>query len=144
MADARTQRDNTTRERSARVVYKPPSTLPDPNPEPGYTYRWIATHVLGQALQANVSQRLREGWMPVKAEDHPELQLAATPSGNVEIGGLMLCKIATEMAEARRDYYLNQARQVEESVEQDYLREEDPRMPLINQRRSSVSFGRGS
>lgn len=144
MADARIQRDNNTRERNARVVYKPPSTLPDPNPEPGYTYRWIATHVLGQALQANVSQRLREGWIPVKAEDHPELQLAATPSGNVEIGGLMLCKIATEMAEARRDYYLNQARQVEESVEQDYLREEDPRMPLINQRRSSVSFGRGS
>jgi hypothetical protein len=133
-----------TREKTARVVYKPPSTLPDPNPEPGYTYRWIATHVLGQALQTNVSQRLREGWVPVRAEDHPELQLAATPTGNVEVGGLMLCKIATEMAEARRDYYIQQAAKTAESVEQDYMREQDPRMPLINERRTRVAFGNGS
>lgn len=144
MAEPRTSRDMQTREKTARVVYKPPSTLPDPNPEPGYTYRWIATHVLGQALQTNVSQRLREGWVPVRAEDHPELQLAATPSGNVEVGGLMLCKIATEMAEARRDYYIQQAAKTAESVEQDYMREQDPRMPLINERRTRVAFGNGT
>lgn len=144
MAEPRTQRDLQTREKTARPVYRPPSTLPDPNPEPGYTYRWIATHVLGQALQTNVSQRLREGWVPVRAEDHPELQLVATPSGNVEVGGLMLCKIATEMAEARRDYFIKQAADTAEAVEKDFMREQDPRMPLINERRTRVAFGSGT
>ena len=37
MADNRTPRENVTREKVARTVYKPPSTLPDPTPEPGYT-----------------------------------------------------------------------------------------------------------
>jgi hypothetical protein len=57
------------------MVYTPSSALPDPTPEPGYVYRWIATHVLGQADPTNVSKKMREGWEPVKAADHPELML---------------------------------------------------------------------
>jgi len=34
MAENRTPRENVTREKTARVVYTPPSTLPDPTPEP--------------------------------------------------------------------------------------------------------------
>ncbi len=142
MAENRTPRENVTREKTARVVYMPPSTLPDPTPEPGYTYRWIATHVLGQSVQANVSQRFREGWTPVKAEDHPELQVGG--SGNVEIGGLILCKMATEVAEARRAYYEQQAAAQAESVDNNFMRENDPRMPLFKDKHSQVSFGRGS
>jgi hypothetical protein len=37
--------------------------------------RWIATHVLGEAQNTNVSTQMREGWEPVKAVDHPELML---------------------------------------------------------------------
>ena len=144
MADIRTPREQVVRERTARAVYRPPSTLPDPTPEPGYAYRWIATHVLGQAMQTNVSQKMREGWVPVKAEDHPELQIAGNPTtGNVEIGGLMLCKIATEMAKARDEYYANQNRAQTESVEQNFMRENDPRMPLFRESRTNVTFGRG-
>lgn len=143
MAETRTKRELDTREKSARVVYTPPSSLPDPVPEPGFSYRWIATHIQGEANARNVSMKLREGWVPVKAEDHPELAMFAGKSGNVEIGGLMLCKISTEVAKARDEYYQNQAQRQMESVDNHFMRNNDPRMPLFRERNSSVSRGPG-
>lgn len=148
MADNRTPRDLVSREKSARVVYRPPSALPDPTPEPGYVYRWIATHVLGEAQHTNVSTKMREGWEPVKAVDHPELMLQGNEkTGNVEIGGLMLCKMSKEQAEARDEYYQKQAEAQMASVDNNFLRNNDPRMPLFADRKSSSTrggFGSGS
>jgi hypothetical protein len=88
MAENRTTpRDNLTREKAVRMVYKPSSSLPDPTPEPGWEFRYIATHILGQAHPTNVSHKMRDGWEPVKAADHPELMLPGNANGNVEIGG---------------------------------------------------------
>ena len=78
MAENRTPRDNVSREKQARAVYVPPTALPDPTPEPGYVYRWVATHVLGQAEPTNVSRKFRDGWEPVKAVDHPELMIVGS------------------------------------------------------------------
>lgn len=142
MAD-RTPRDLTTREKSARSVYVPPSNLPDPTPEPGWAYRWIATAVLGEAQHRNVSMKMREGWVPVKAEDHPELQFASKDNGNVEIGGLMLCKMPLEQAQARERYYSSQAHAQMESVDNHFMRNNDPRMPLFSEKKSSTSRGGG-
>ena len=148
MAENRTNRDLVSREKSARAVYVPPTNLPDPLPEPGYVYRWVATHVLGQSEVTNVSRRMREGWEPVKATDHPELMLMGNEkTGNVEIGGLMLCKIAKEKAEARDDYYNQQAQNQMESVDNSFMRQNDSRMPLFAERKSSSTrggFGSGS
>jgi len=143
--NTRTPRDLTSREKTARPgTYVPPSTLPDPTPEPGYVYRWIATHILGQADPTNVSRKLREGWEPVKAADHPELMLAGNvKTGNVEIGGLMLCKMLKEQARARDEYYANQAQAQMESVDNHFMRNNDPRMPLFSERKSSTSRGGG-
>lgn len=143
----RTPRELVSREKSARAVYVPPSALPDPTPEPGYVYRWVATHVMGNADPTNVSKKMREGWEPVKAEDHPELGLLASKTGNVEIGGLMLCKMTKEQAQARDEYYAKQANAQMESVDNHYMRNNDPRMPLFAERKSTVSrggFGSGS
>jgi hypothetical protein len=148
MAENRTNRDLMSREKSARAVYVPPTNLPDPLPEPGYVYRWVATHVLGQSEVTNVSRRMREGWEPVKAADHPELMMMGNEkTGNVEIGGLMLCKIAKEKAEARDDYYNQQAQNQMESVDNSFMRQNDSRMPLFAERKSSSTrggFGSGS
>jgi hypothetical protein len=144
MTANRTPRDLVSREKNARAVYVPPTSLPDPTPEPGYTYRWIATHVLGKADHPNVSRKMREGWVPVKAEDHPELQLFGDAgTGNVEIGGLMLCKMSTEQAQARDDYFANQTQNQMDSVDNHFMRNNDPRMPLFSDRKSTTSRGSG-
>ena len=144
----RTPRDLVSREKSARSVYVPPSALPDPTPEPGYVYRWIATHVMGEAQNINVSNKMREGWEPVKAADHPELMLQGNEkTGNVEIGGLMLCKMPRELAQSRDEYYAKQAQRQMESVDNNFMRNNDPRMPLFADRKSSSTrggFGSGS
>ena len=139
----RTPRDLTSREKTARMVYKPASALPDPTPEPGYVYRWVMTHVLGQADPTNVSKKMREGWEPVKAADHPELMLPASANGNVEIGGLMLCKMPVELARSRDEYYQTQAKSQMESVDNHFMRNNDPRMPLFSDRKSSSTRGQG-
>jgi hypothetical protein len=139
----RTPRDLQSRDKTARAVYVPPSSLPDPTPEPGYSYRWIATHILGQADPTNVSRKLRDGWEPVKAADHPELMLVGSTNGNVEIGGLMLCKQPTERVQARDEYYQRQAQAQMDSVDNHFMRNSDPRMPLFSDRKSTTTRGGG-
>jgi len=144
MAENRTPRDLISRDKQARAVYVPPSALPDPTPEPGWVYHWVATAIMGQANPTNVSQKLREGWEPVKAEDHPELLLMGNAAtGNVEIGGLMLCKMPKEKFEARRDYFNNQAQNQMDSVDNHFMRNNDSRMPLFADRKSTTSRGAG-
>ena len=140
----RTPRDLGSRDKNARSVYTPPSALPDPTPEPGYVYRWVATHVLGESQNVNVSNKMREGWEPVKAVDHPELMLLGNDkTGNVEIGGLMLYKMPVEKYRARQDYYNNQAQGQMDSVDNHFLRNNDPRMPLFSDKKSSTTRGGG-
>jgi hypothetical protein len=140
----RSNRDSKSRDKSARTVYVPPSNLPDPTPDPDYTFRWVATHVLGQPLANNVSLQMRDGYEPVKAVDHPELALFGNnASGNVEIGGLMLCKAPKERIDARSEYYNKQAQNQMDSVDNHFMRNNDPRMPLFADRKSTSSRGTG-
>ena len=144
MANTRTQRDLETREKaSTRPIYRPAATLPDPTPESGYSFRWVAKEVLGQAVPTNVSQKFRDGWVPVKAEDHPELMVAGDSNGQVEIGGLILCKMLTEQLEAQKEYYEKQAQDQMNSVDNHFMRNNDARMPLFNEKKTSVSRGTG-
>ena len=149
MAEPRTPRDLASRASEAREVYVPPSNLPEPSPRPGIVHRWIATHVLGHPEPTNVSKKFREGWVPVKAADYPELQLAdESGKGNVEIGGLMLCAMSVEKAKARDRYYQQQAEAQMSSVDNSFMKNNDARMPLFTERKTSTtrgsSFGSGS
>jgi hypothetical protein len=102
------------------------------------------THLLGEANPTNVSRKMREGWVPVKAVDHPELMLVGSDkTGNVEIGGLMLCKMASDMAKARDEYFNQQAQNQMDSVDNHFMRNNDPRMPLFADRKSTSSRGQG-
>lgn len=151
MAENRTPRDNEVRAVQERVEHwRPAAILPDPNPEAGYVFRWIRTSMMGKGDPTNVSGKLREGWVPVKASDHPELQLYQNPDpnspfrDNVEVGGLLLCKIPARFMEQRDAYYSGQNKAQMESVDNTFLRESDPRMPLFSEKRTKVTFGKGS
>ena len=145
----RNPRELDTRAKAERPKsWMPPQLLPDPIPEEGYVYRWIRISTLGSNDPINVSSKLREGWEPVKASAHPEIQLMGTGSGrfpdSIEIGGLMLCKTPKEFTEQRNQFYQRQADGNMQAVDNNFMRESDARMPLFKERRSEVSFGRGS
>lgn len=144
MADNRMSRELENREKSERKKsWAPPTTLPEPSPQPGWTFRWIRTSLMGQADPTNSSAKFREGWEPVKAADHPELAMQANSSGNIENGGLLLCKAPSEMMDQRKAYYANQSSSQMEAVDNNFMRQNDERMPLFSEKRSSTSFGRG-
>mgnify|MGYP003629490276 FL=1 len=149
MAENRLARDHETREKSARKrAWQRPEVLPSPDPEPGYKYHWVRVSTQGQMDATNVSSKIREGWEPVKAVDHPEITIVSIENDrfkdNVIIGGLMLCKAPVELVEERTAYYSEQSASQIRSVDNNLMRENDPRMPLFNERKTKVTFGNGT
>jgi len=124
-----------------------PQVLPEPDKDPGWAYRWVRLSSLGQVDATNISSKLREGWEPVRAKDHPEIHIVAVENekfkDNVVIGGLMLCKAPLELVDERNEFYKDQARAQVESVDNNFMRENDARMPLFKDRKTSVTFGKG-
>lgn len=144
----RAPRELDTREKLERPKqWMPPQLLPDPNPEEGYAFRWIRISSLGKDDATNISGKLREGWEPVRASDHPEIRLFGSTNGkfpdSIEVGGLLLCKTPVEFTQQRDAYYRQQAEAQMASVDNTYMRENDPRMPMFKERKSTVTFGRG-
>ena len=150
MTEERTPRNSETREEFTRPddSWIPASILPDPEPQDGYVFRWVKTKLQGESDNAHVSRMFREGWEPVKAEDHPELKLASDMGsqfqGNIEVGGLLLCKAPEGKMKAREKHFGEIAENQMMSVDNNFMRENDPRMPLLEpERRSRVSsFGK--
>jgi len=149
MAPNRIDREQTTREKTVRKRgWQRPEVLPSPDPEPGYDFKWVRVSTQGTVDATNVSSKLREGWEPVKADDHPEITMVTVENerfkDNVVIGGLMLCKAPQELSEERNNYYEQQTDAQITSVDNSLMRENDPRMPLFNERKTKVTFGKGS
>jgi hypothetical protein len=126
----------------------PPELLPEPDKQAGYAYRWIRVSMLNQADPRNLSTKIREGWEPVAVEEQPKFKLLIDPNSrfkdNIEIGGLLLCKAPEEFVNQRSDYYRNQTAAQTEAVDNNLMRQSDPRMPLFKERKSTSSFGKGT
>lgn len=148
MADNRLARELENRETTKRTQqWLPPQLLPTPAPQEGWEFRWVRTSIMGQFDPTNTSAKFREGWVPVKADDHPELQVLRDPNSrfkdNVEVGGLLLCKAPKEMVAQRKAWYDAQAQGQIDAVDNNFMRASDARMPLFKEGRSEVSFGKG-
>jgi hypothetical protein len=128
-------------------TWQPASLLPEPDKQPGYAYKWIRISTQNSPDANNLSAKLREGWEPVRIEEQPRMHLLPVPNSQfkdcVEVGGLLLCKIPEEMMRQRRKYFSDKNRSQMESVDNNFMRENDQRMPLLSEKRTSVSFGKG-
>ena len=147
VVDKRAPRDVDERKDDTRPndAFIPQSLLPIPEPQDGWVFRWIRTSILGESDNINVSTRFREGWEPVKAEEAPHIVSDNDEKfeGNITQGGLMLCKAPKELIEERTAYYEQQTKGQIESVDNNLMRENDPRMPLFHERKTKVTFGSG-
>lgn len=148
MAD-RTPRSTETREVQSRpAAYRPQGMLPTPEPRDGLHFRWVRTSSLGNADMTNVSRRFREGYVPVKATEFPELKIMSDLDSrfpeNIEVGGLLLCSIPAEVATQRVAFQENQSVSQIDAVDRNYMRESDSRMPVLAPERSTrTTFGKG-
>jgi len=125
-----------------------PSALPTPPERPGIKYRWVRVATLGTADVRNISMRLREGYEPVRAADFPEFHIMSDLDSrfpeNIEVGGLVLCAIPDEIVADRSAQMREKSRAQMDSVDNTYLRENNPAMPLLKPERTSQSnFGKG-
>ena len=100
----REQRETRESEQRPRQ-WRPPSALPDPNPRPGWKHRYVRTSTLGKEDTKNVSTRYQDGFEPCKWEDYPEIEKTLfsnqKKTGNIEVGGLILCRAPVEMVDQR-------------------------------------------
>ena len=128
--------------------WQAPETLPSPNPRPGITHRWVRTSMMGQPDVQNISGKFKEGYEPVKAEEYPELSMhAATEgrfAGGIEAPGLVLCSIPTEFLKQREAHFSNINKATMESVDNNFMRDSDPRMSKFSEKSTKVTFGSGT
>ena len=148
-AQNRLARELDTRAEMQRPTsWQAPETLPSPNPRPGISHRWVRTSMVGQSDVQNVSSKLREGYEPCKAEDYPEMMMHATTEGrfkgNIEVGGLVLCSIPSEFLVQRDKHFANINKATMESVDNNFMKDNDPRMSKFSEKSTKVTFGSGS
>ena len=148
MAENRMPRSTETRNQTQRPQeWAPPELLPEPDKQPGYKYRWIRVELTGQVDARNISSKIREGWEPVKIEEQPQYRLLVNGEGRwkdcVQVGDVLLCKTPEELADQRNNYYLKQSEQQIHAVDNNLMRQNDPRMPLFKESSSSTSRGGG-
>jgi hypothetical protein len=145
---AKTPRATETREKKAqRKPWAPASSLDAPPAPEGYKHRWIRAEARGFQDTKNVSARLREGYELVRAEEYPDFEAPVVESGKYEgvfgVGGLMLARIPLETVKERNAYYHGRARDLQQAVDDNLMRENSHSSMTISKpdRQSRVTFG---
>ena len=139
-------RASETREATKRPVeWTPPSSLDAPPAPDGFRHRWIRAESLGFDDTKNIAGKLRSGYELVTASefkntDYPVVQ-DGKHKGVIGVGGLLLARIPNEIAEARQKYYSEKAKERDDAVKNDLLKDQHPSMPISYDSRSSKSFG---
>lgn len=146
MAENRIPREVDNRQLAERPkAWTPPELLPEPDKQPGFAYRWVRVSMLNNADPRNLSMRLREGWEAVTINEQPKFKLLTDPNSqykdNIEIGGLLLMKAPEEFVKQRMEYEAQLTQSQADAVDNSFMRQNDARMPLFSEKKSTVSFG---
>jgi hypothetical protein len=93
----------------------------------------------------NIAGKLRSGYVLVMASEYKDTGYPVIQDGKhkgvIGVGGLLLARIPNEIAEARQKYYSDKAKERDDAVKSDLLKDQHPSMPISYDRRSSKSFG---
>ena len=144
----KTPRASEDREKTKRPVeWTPPSSLDAPPAPDGFRHRWIRAESLGFDDSKNISARLRSGYELVKSSEYKEQGYPVVESGKytgvIGVGGLLLARVPNEIAIARQKFYADKAKDQDDAVKTDLLRDQHPSMPITVDRRSTQTFGGG-
>lgn len=140
--------DKLDRARGAFTAYEEPNRLPDPVPDLGYSYQWIATVLGGQPQLENVAMMFRAGWAPVLQEEQSHILMLAegrsqwVRSGCIEIGGLLLCKKPEEEVSKRVRHYEDLVERRLTSFRDTVFNMSRREMPISGEWRSYTEDGR--
>ena len=139
-------RASETREATKRPVeWTPPSSLDAPPAPDGFRHRWIRAESLGFDDTKNIAGKLRSGYVLVMASEYKNTGYPVVQTGKhkgvIGVGGLLLARIPNEIAEALQKYYADKARERDDAVKSDLLKDQHPSMPISYDSRSSKSFG---
>ncbi len=142
----RTSRASQTRAKTVKkTVWTPPSSLDAPPAPDGYHHRWIRSETMGFDDTKNMAGKLRSGYELVRADEYPETDYPTINDGKYQgvigVGGLLLARISTELVQSRKEYFENLAKQKDEAIENDLLKEQHPGMPIDHDRQTRVTFG---
>ena len=144
----KTSRTDASREKTKRAQpWRPPSSLEAPPAPPGFKHRWIRAETLGTEDRKNMAGRLREGFELVRADEFPDFHSPTIENGAhagvIGVGGLLLARIPEEIVEQRAEYFAEQTKTQEESVDNNLFKEQHRSMPISSERNSRVTFGSG-
>lgn len=140
--------DRLARARGSFAEYEEPNKLPDPIPDLGFVYQWIATTIGGQPWPENVEKMLRDGWVAVPQVEQSHILLLAEGrsqwirSGCIEIGGLLLCKKPEELVAGKVRHYETLVAGRLNSFRESVFAMARPGMPVEGEWRSYTESGR--
>ena len=142
----KTSRASSTKAKTAKkTVWTPPSSLDAPPAPHGFRHRWIRVEVLGFDDTKNMAGKLREGWELVRADEYPDSQYPVMKEGKyagvIGVGGLVLARIAEEIAQSREQYFAQQTKDRDDAIKNDLLKDQHPSMPINSERQTRVTFG---
>lgn len=145
--NSRTPRDMEDRSHEEREMpWSPSRLLPNPKPVAGQDFRYVRVSSGGTTDNMNHSQALRDGWVPVAANECPELGMVVSDvgsaEGNVVFGGMMLCKRPSHIGDKIREIAADQSRVQIDSIDQGYLGDQNAAMRKFSDKRTDVSFGK--
>ena len=111
----------------------------------GMVLRWIRIQIRGADDYQNVGKRQRDGWVFVTPDEVPELSTSSIVkeggryAGTVVRGDVALAKMPEGRAIARTEHYENKAQNLMNAVNSQLMSNNDSRMPIYNNSKSTVS-----
>ena len=145
---SKTKKPQRTKAELLRIAKVDERMLPDlPPPPEGYVYRWVRVTLQGKDDVNNISKYKRQMWEFVKPDeltgvsDVPLLNYG-TLEGYVGVGDLALAKLPADVAEARQELVHQKTRDLMQAVNYDLKQNDDRRMPLFNESKSTSARGR--